>query len=1068
MGHGPASDRCLRSGHNLVKVRDAQMGGTTNPLAGIVPVAFRESSGAMRALIVIGFVVLIVPMLAAVTAPLPEAAFWIRAELTVAALIAFILGVLSIRGSVDRVRAVRSWITLGLGLWLARALARDFVLATGLDVSVLVLNLPFIGVMACGALAYAAALRGRLGGSEELIVYLDGAIVFFATAALVVSTSVDAAGKSLADAIYLAHAVFFLGLFGATLLLDLAVRAERRPSGAYLVLVGSALLGTGFLSQLGSPPATALHEASTPAHILITLGVICVGLGTATWTDVVDDHPGYVRFAARLRSLMPMAAVGLTVLLMAVHVVRQLSGPVGVVNIGTIGLVLFTVAIRQSVLLRDREAANRREEELGGELSTAEVKYQLLVERQPGVVYVAEPGPAGRWHFVSPQVEAMLGYPAEEWMADPGLWARSIHPDDRDEVLIADEAAADPAMPKRFEYRMIGRDGRVVWVLDDSQVTAGREGQPVLQGMLIDITSAKVAQQALVASEEQQRMIIETASYAFVAIDAVGNVVDWNRQAEQTFGWRRGQALGTELAALIIPAAQRDAHRDGLRRFAETGEGRILSRRMELEAVHRDGHQFPVELTIWAAQGGVRFNALIDDITTRKELEGQLRHQALHDSLTGLANRALFIDRVQHALDRSSGIPESSLAVLFLDLDDFKAINDSLGHGAGDELLVAVARRLATTLRPADTAARLGGDEFAVLLEDAANEAPYTVATRMLAAFERTFTIQSSEVQIHASIGIALDSATSTPEELLRNADLAMYVAKQRGKGRYELYEEHMHTEVVRRLDLKTALEHAIANDLLEVHYQPIVELREGTVIGFEALLRMRDADGQFVPVTEVIALAEKTGLIVPIGRLVLRDACRQALEWTGPSGDPLHVAVNVSATQLAEGSVVRDVRAALRESGLDPSALVIEITETALIDDNLSAVRELRQLRKLGVRLAIDDFGTGYSSLGRLRRLPFDIVKIDRSFVSRVTLEQEGAVVQSILEMAATMGLEVVAEGIETQAQLMALRARGCLLGQGFHFSRPVPPEALAAILAVGRLPLPRRRLQAVPARGA
>ncbi len=831
------------------------------------------------------------------------------------------------------------------------------------------------------------------------------------------------------------------------------------------------LLGAGFLAEAAISTTISLHEASSLTHLLVALGVVSVAVGTATWTDVVDDDPGYARFAARLRSLMPMGAVGLTALLMVVHVIRQLGGIVGVVNIVAIGLVLLTVAIRQSVLLSDREAAIRRELELGGKLSTAEGQYQSLVERQPGVVYMAEPGPTGRWHFVSPQLETMLGYTPEEWMADPELWAQSIHPDDRDAVLVADAAAGEPGMPKRFEYRLLHarRPGHL-----GARRLHGRPmgptGQPMLQGLLIDITAAKLAEEAMVASEEQQRMIIETASYAFVAIDGAGIVADWNNQAEQTFGWPRAEAIGVELAELIVPQAQRAAHREGLRRYAATGEGRILSRRMELEAIHRDGHQFPVELTIWAAQGGgtVRFNALIDDITTRKELEAQLRHQALHDSLTGLANRALFTDRVQHALDRASGMRDSSLAVLFLDLDDFKTINDSLGHGAGDELLVAVGHRLGGTLRPADTAARLGGDEFGVLLENAASEAPQAVAGRMLDAFERPFTIQGKQVQMHASIGIALDTPTSTPEEMLRNADLAMYVAKQRGKGRYELFEERMHAQAVRRLEMKAALERAVANDLLEVYYQPIVELHDGTVVGFEALLRWRDADGQFQPVAEVISLAEETGLIVPIGRFVLGEACRRALEWISPAGEPMYVAVNVSATQLEGGSVARDVRAALRQSGLDPSLLVIEITESTLIDDSLAAVRELRQLRKLGMRLALDDFGTGYSSLGRLRRLPFDIVKIDRSFVSRITQEQEGAVVQSILEMAATMGLEVVAEGIETQAQLLALRARGCVIGQGFHFSRAVPPEALASILAVGRLPLPRRRLQVVPAQGA
>jgi len=1037
----------------------------TGPVAAAFPdLTVRQCGLIVAGLIVLGLLIALVALTSA-----SESGVWVRAELTFAASVSLIIGALSIRGTRGRIRQVRGWITVSMGLWLLGELIRDLEIAVGVEGAPNLSDIPFIGVLLSAGLAYVAALRGRLRPREELTVYLDGAIVFCATAAVMVTMFGELASRSMTGAVALAYAVFFLATTGATLLLDLAVRVERRPRGAYAVLVGLVLLGTGFLLRLTLPSPSGIHQAANPAHLL-SLGVVVVALGTATWNEVMEEHPGYVRLAARLRTAMPLVAVGLTPVLMAAHFVRQLSGPIGVVNIVAIGLVLVTVAVRQSVLLNEREAAVERERELGRELSTAELKYRSLVERQPGVVYIAEPGPIGRWHFVSPQVESMLGYTPEEWIADPELWERSIHPDDREAVLVGDVAAADPGTARRFEYRLFRRDGQVIWVLDDIALTQSEGGQPLLQGLLIDITSAKLAEEALRASEEQQRMIIETASYAFVAIDGAGRVVEWNRQAEETFGRPREEAIGADLTELIIPPAQRQAHHDGMRRYMATGEGRILSRRMELDALHRDGHQFPVELTIWPVQSGdsIRFNALIDDITARKELEEQLRHQALHDSLTGLANRALFSDRVQHALDRSR-VLESSLAVLFLDLDDFKTINDSLGHGAGDQLLIAVARRLERTLRPGDTASRLGGDEFAILLEDALTETPQAVATRIHDAFERPFAVQGKQVLVHTSIGIALDSAAAaTPDELLRNADLAMYVAKQRGKGRHEVYEERMHEDALRRLELKAGLERAIADNQLEVYYQPIVELRDGAVVGFEALLRWRGPDGQFVPLSEVIPLAEETGLIVPIGRFVLHEACQQAAQLIDPDGVQMHVAVNVAAAQLEQGTVVGDVRSALRTSGLDPSALIVEITESALIEDNLSALRTLRQLHKLGVRLALDDFGTGYSSLGRLRHLPFDIVKIDRSFVSKVTQEREGAVVQSMLELAGTMNLDVVAEGIETQAQLMALRARGCRLGQGFHFSRPVPPEALPAILALGRLPLPRRRLQALHARGA
>lgn len=1035
----------------------------------MIPKAYRDLPGAMRALIVACLPLVVLLVVLGATAPQDQAVFWIRTELTLATAVSLTLSAASLRGAGGRVRTVRTWIAAALGFWLVGVLVRNLEVLAGVDAAPAISDIPFAGGLVCAALAYSGALRGRLSRGEELTVYLDGAIVFFATAGLMLTVFGDGSRSTASGSVDLLYAVFFLAAAGATLVLDLAVRVERKPHGALVVLAGMVLLGAGFLMRVAAPQLGGMH-AGAPGHLL-SIGVILTALGTVTWTDVMDDAPRYVEFAARLRRGMPIVAVGLTSVLIAIHLMTPPSGPVSIASIVAIALVIVLVAIRQSVLLSDRESAIGRERELGRELSSAELKYRTLVERQPAVVYIAEPGPTGQWFFVGPQVEAMLGYGPEEWTADPDLWARLIHPDDRDAVVAQDAAAGKPGSTKRLEYRMVRRDGRVLWVLDESSVIESGDGRPLLQGILLDISAAKGAEDALRASEEQQRMIIETASYAFVAFDGDGRVVEWNRRAEETFGWARAEAFGAELAEMIIPADMRAAHREGMRRYAATGHGRILSRRMELEAVHRDGHQFPVEITIWPVQsdGETRFNALIDDITVRKELEEQLRHQALHDSLTGLANRVLFSDRVQHALDRSTATPDASLAVLFLDLDDFKTINDSLGHGAGDELLIAVGRRLEATLRPGDTAARLGGDEFAVLLEDAAVDTPQAVAAQLLEAFASPFVVQGKQVQVHATIGIAVDTgAGTTPAELLRNADLAMYVAKQRGKSRYETYRQRMHEDAVRRLELKAGLERAIADEQLELYYQPIVELRDGTVLGFEALLRWRDAGGQFVPLSELIPLAEETGLIIAIGRFILREACRQAAEWAN-AGDPrIRLSVNVSPSQLEHGSVSQDVRAALRLSGLDPSTLVIEITESTLIDNNLSALRELRQLRKLGVHLALDDFGTGYSSLGRLRHLPFDMVKIDRSFVSRITREQEGAVVQSILEMAATLNLEVVAEGIETHSQLLALRARGCLVGQGYYFSAPVPPEAVIPILAVGRLPLPRRRRLVSAERGA
>ena len=782
------------------------------------------------------------------------------------------------------------------------------------------------------------------------------------------------------------------------------------------------------------------------------------------------DGPRYARLATAVRAALPLVAVVAAPIVVAALVVRSLPPLITLLTIVAIALALITVAVRQSLQLRERETAMRREQQLGRELASAEAKYRSLVERQPGIVYLAEPGEHGRWHYVSPQIERILGFTPEQWLANSTLWAERIHPDDRHRILEAEASTAGGPSPSSgtWEYRMLAADGREVWVLDDENVTElDEDGRPTMvQGVLLDITDRKRAEEALRVSEEQTRLIIETASYAFIGMDADGRVIDWNQRAVETFGWERPEAMGRPLAGLIIPADARDAHQQGIARYLATGEGPILGKRVEVSALHRDGRRFPVELTIWPVrrEGMVRFNALVDDITARKQLEEQLRHQALHDPLTGLPNRVLLTDRMQHALDRVEADPDHSLAVLFVDLDDFKAINDSLGHSVGDQVLVAVADRLRARLRPEDTIARLSGDEFAVVIEDVLGAEPSAAAARLLGELSRPFAIDGRMLSVRGSIGVALSDPTSrTPDDLLRNADLAMYLAKARGKNRHELYTHGMHEQTLRRLELRRRLERAIADARLEVEYQPVVALGDGTIVGLEALLRWRDDDGEYVPLAEVIPLAEETGLIIPIGRFVLERACQEIgtfAEETG--GDRLDVAVNVSAVQLEHGTLVQDVARALATSGVDPATLVLELTESSLTNDSLDTIRALRTLRDSGVRIALDDFGTGYSSLARLRRFAVDVVKIDRGFVGAMGTERGDLLVQSIIDLGRTLGMEVVAEGIETRSQLDQLRARGAQLGQGYYFSKPLPARAVPPVLAVGRLPLPRRRRHA------
>jgi diguanylate cyclase (GGDEF)-like protein len=432
-----------------------------------------------------------------------------------------------------------------------------------------------------------------------------------------------------------------------------------------------------------------------------------------------------------------------------------------------------------------------------------------------------------------------------------------------------------------------------------------------------------------------------------------------------------------------------------------------------------------------------------------RQHELDLRYQASHDTLTRLANRQLFGERVQAALSAARHDPE--LAVLLIDLDDFKTVNDTLGHAVGDGLLVAVAERLRHCVRPDDTVARLGGDEFAVLLERAGPDDVVKVAERVLASLGRPVLAHGHKLLIQASIGVAAAASGEDAGELLRNADVAMYAAKERGKGGYVCYAAGMDAGILKQAELGAELRQALDSDQLHLVYQPIVRLPDGRIVGAEALLRWRHPTRGPVAPAEFIPTAERTGLIVPLGRAVLRQACRQAAAWRRAHGDaaPATVSVNVAARQLQEPGFAGEVAGALREAGLAPERLVVEATETAVLKGG-QVLATLQALHDLGVRLALDDFGTGQSSLGLLRTCPVDILKLDKSFVDGVTgAEQQAAVAAAIARMAQALGLDAVAEGIETSAQAERLWELGYRLGQGFVFARPLPAEELGRLLA-------------------
>jgi diguanylate cyclase (GGDEF)-like protein len=429
--------------------------------------------------------------------------------------------------------------------------------------------------------------------------------------------------------------------------------------------------------------------------------------------------------------------------------------------------------------------------------------------------------------------------------------------------------------------------------------------------------------------------------------------------------------------------------------------------------------------------------------------------QALHDSLTGLANRKLFQDRVGHALARMQRRPEH-LAILFVDLDDFKNVNDSLGHAAGDQVLTIMAERVRACIRPGDTAARLGGDEFAILVEDIRGEGEAeAVAERLLSALLVPFSVRGKDLTIGASIGVALNRHGDTTEDLLRNADVAMYTAKEGGRGHHAVFEAGMHHAVIDRLELERDLFRAAELNELVLDYQPLIALNTGRLAGVEALVRWRHPERGLLQPMQFIELAEATGAIVPIGTWVLNEACKQARRWRDRlKGQPFTVSVNVSARQLFQADIVGTVRHALETSGLEPNCLILELTESVMTEDTAATVGRLQALKGLGVQLAIDDFGTGYSSLSSLRHLPFDILKIDKLFIDGITgSPAESSFARAILKLARTLDLETVAEGVEQPAQVESLRELHCELGQGFHFARPLSIDGIDAILAVSTL---------------
>jgi diguanylate cyclase (GGDEF)-like protein/PAS domain S-box-containing protein len=680
----------------------------------------------------------------------------------------------------------------------------------------------------------------------------------------------------------------------------------------------------------------------------------------------------------------------------------------------------------------------------------SERRFRALIENSSDIVIVVDDG---RVSFVSPAAERLLGH-SDLATATPDLVAL-LYPDDRPALLeLVDETrhTGEPAGP--LELRLFDATGQPRWF--EATVSELR-GEAEVAGTVFnarEITDRVAAREELERSEARFRSLAQHSSDIVAVLGDDGSVSYMSPSSEHVIGYPAEALLG-EGFERVVHEEDRAVLNGQLPMLAASGRS---TRTTELRVICADGAEKTLKLTVTDVRdepsvGGIVLNA--HDVTDRKALERDLRHRTLHDDLTGIGNRVLFRERVEHALTRRTEKGTTS-AICFVDLDDFKTVNDGLGHDVGDQILCIVAHRLTSFLRAGDTAARLGGDEFALLLEAIDHEAALEITGRVLAALREPVEMEGRTIVIGASIGVAFaDHSVSTTEVVMRNADVAMYHAKRGGKGTVHVFDESMYLSAFERLELKGDLANAVARDELRLEYQPLVSLGSSTIVGFEALLRWHHPHRGRVSPAAFIPIAEQTGAIVPIGAWVLREAFRQLRHWQDrPGGSGLTMNVNLSPRQLAEPGIVEDVRDALAAAELDPATVTLELTEGIPLEAGPSR-EHLLELRELGVGIAADDFGAGFASYAALQQLPFTSVKVDRTLIEGLDQDTTGkakAQVRSIISMAHATGLHAVAEGIERPGQRTALVELGCDLGQGYLLGSPAPPEAMESVLDASR----------------
>ena len=678
---------------------------------------------------------------------------------------------------------------------------------------------------------------------------------------------------------------------------------------------------------------------------------------------------------------------------------------------------------------------------------------KTLLGNIDGMVYRCLNDPAWTMEFISEGCARVTGYEPGDLLFNHRLSYESLtHRDDRARVRSGIQAALAQRQRFDIEYRIQHADGSTRWVWERGVGLYSPQGEVLaIEGIVQDITERERTFQALRDAERRYHSLFENAIEGIFRTTPDGQYLDANPALARIYGYDSPEELMRSLRdikrQLYVDPARRAEFMNVIR-----VRGSVIG--FESQIYRRDGSTIWISensRAVFDAQGQItHYDGTVEDITDRKHYQARIEQQANYDDLTNLANRSLLKDRLRQGILTAESFG-TQLAVIFVDLDHFKYINDSLGHQIGDQLLKVMAERLLSCVREWDTVARLGGDEFVLIFNGHTTaEEVRIVAERVLRIIAEPWTTELGEFHVTSSVGVALfPEDGKDAETLLKNADAAMYRAKESGRNTLQFFTAELNARLTERLEMEQRLRRAVEHEHLLLHYQPRLDLVSGRILGVEALVRWQAPGEPLIPPGRFIPLAEETGLIVDIGRFVLNRACAQAVAWQSQGHPPLIVSVNVSPRQFRQDNFVDTVSAALRESGLAPQYLEIEITETMVMHDAPRMIRMLEELRQLGVQISVDDFGTGYSSLSYLRRFPVHRLKIDKSFVADVTDNAEdAAIVRTIITLGHNLGLKVVAEGVETAAQLEFLRSNGCDEMQGFYFSRPLPPAELAALL--------------------